>query len=413
MFAAAVLFFVARGRGFYGKYDYFCSTIHKTTKKRHYNMRKLINIALAVLLVAAMAACTGRGAKLTADDGTPDTTITHAKLLKISHADGYTVVEVENPWKPGTLLHRYVLVPSGWKLPGNLPQGTVVRTPVKCALVYSEVHTSALKDLGAFGAVKGVTDAQYFTDPDVISGIKSGSIADCGPSTTPSVERVMELKPGAILLSPFQGTNYGHIAKTDIPLIECADYMEATPLGRAEWIKLLGELTGRRREADSIFNSVAAAYEDCRKAVAASKEPRPTVLTETVTSGVWYVPGGQSYMARILADAGASYPWAGDKSAGSLSLDFGQVLAKAQNADFWLIKTFDIHSYADLQKQYALNANFKAFKQHKVMVCDTGNNRFYQEFPFHPDRLLRDLASIFHPNLGITSDAGYFKPLAQ
>lgn len=375
-------------------------------------MHRLINITLTALTVILLTACGGRG-NGKQDQGTPDTTIHHATLLKISHAEKYTVVEIENPWKEGKVLHRYVLVPSDGELPGNLPQGTVVRTPVKSALVYSEVHTSVMGELGAGNAVKGVTDAQYFTDQTIAQGIKSGKIADCGSSMAPSVEHVLAMKPDAILLSPFQDANYGQIAKINIPIIECADYMESTPLGRAEWIKLIGELTGQRHRADSIFASVVTAYEKCRAAVAASKSPKPTVITETVVSGVWNVPGGHSYMANMLADAGAAYPWADDNSAGSLALDFSQVLNKAQNADLWLIKTFNIGTYADLKKAYALNSEFTAFKNHKVWVCNTAASPFYREFPFHPDKLLRDLASIFHPETGIKSEAGYYKPLAE
>lgn len=375
-------------------------------------MHKILNTALTVLLVAMMAACghSGTGA---GGDGTTDTTITHATLLKISHTDKYTVVEVANPWKQGQVLHRYVLVPRKNDLPGNLPQGTVVRTPIESALVYSEVHTSVLGELGADKAVKGVTDAQYFTDPAIVQSIKSGKIADCGSSMTPSVEQVLAMKPDAILLSPFQDANYGQVAKMDIPIIECADYMESTPLGRAEWIKFFGELTDQRQRADSIFASVKAAYESCRKAVAEAKTPKPTVITENVVSGVWNVPGGRSYMACVLEDAGAGYPWADDKSAGSLALDFSQVLNKAQNADIWLIKTFNIATYADLKNEYALNAEFAAFKNHKVWACNTAATPFYREFPFHPEKLLRDLASIFHPETGIKSEPGYYKPLAQ
>ncbi len=376
-------------------------------------MNKAFRLVLLALTVAITTACGHTASNDSGKEGTPDTTIHHATLLKISHAEKYTVVEIENPWKQGKVLHRYVLVPSDVVLPGDLPQGTVVRTPVKSALVYSEVHTSAMDELGAGQTVKGVTDAQYFTDQAIAQGIKSGKIADCGSSMAPSVEHVLAMKPDAILLSPFQDANYGQIAKINIPIIECADYMESTPLGRAEWFKLIGELTGQRHRADSIFDSVVAAYEKCRATVAASKAPKPTVITETVVSGVWNVPGGRSYMAHMLTDAGAAYPWADDNSAGSLALDFSQVLNKAQNADLWLIKTFNIGTYADLKKAYALNAEFAAFKNHKVWVCNTAASPFYREFPFHPDKLLRDLASIFHPETGITSEAGYYKPLAE
>ena len=271
-----------------------------------------------------------------------DSLITHARLLSIEPDEGYTLVTIKNPWKDG-ILHRYVLVPADSAMPAQVPEGTVVRTPLRQALVYSSVHTSIMKELGMFKSVRGVCDSQFFTDPDVLKGVKDGFIADCGSSMTPTVEKVIEMQPDGILLSPYQDATYGQITKLDIPIIECADYMEYTPLGRAEWVKFYGLLLGREQQAAGIFDQVVQSY-NAIKQHAAQAARRPMVLTEMVISGVWNVPGGQSYMARILQDAGASYPWADDKSTGSLNLDFNQVLAVAQQADVWLIKSLYIQS---------------------------------------------------------------------
>ena len=131
-----------------------------------------------------------------------------------------------------------------------------------------------------------------------------------------------------------------------------------------------------------------------------------------VISGVWNVPCGQSYMARLIQDAGGIHPWADDKSMGSLNLDFNQVLAVAQQADVWLIKSFYIHNYADLKGAYALNDQFRAFKERKVYICDTNESRLFEQFPFHPDRLLQDYFAIFHPELPTASKTPrYFHPL--
>lgn len=338
-----------------------------------------------------------------------DSLITEARLLTIEPADGYTLVTINNPWKDG-ILHRYVLVPADSAMPAQVPEGTVVRTPLRRALVYSSVHTSIMKELGMFASVRGVCDSQFFTDPDVATGIKDGAIADCGSSMTPTVEKVIEMQPDGILLSPYQDATYGQITKLNIPIIECADYMEYTPLGRAEWVKFYGLLLGREQEAEAIFNQVAQSY-NAIKQHAAQATRRPMVLTEMVISGVWNVPGGQSYMARILQDAGATYPWAGDKSTGSLNLDFNQVLAVAQQADVWLIKSFYIHTYDDLKASYALNDQFRAFKERKVYVCDTNATRLFEQFPFHPDRLLKEYYNIFHPDENNRQETIYFHPL--
>ncbi len=354
-----------------------------------------IILLCTVMLLCSSCFRSGHNAGNTLD--TQDSVITAAKLLSMQRAADYTLVSVGDPWRGGGL-HRYVLVPRDIDLPKDLPEGTVVRTPVRCALVYSSVHTSLLNELGAIDAVRGVVDSQYFIDSYITEGVASGKIADCGNSMNPTVEKVIDMQPDAIMLSPYQDASYGQIAKLDIPIIECADYLEYDPLGRAEWVKFYGELVGKRAEADSLYDAIVAAYNEVKQA-ASGADSHPTVVTEMVISGVWNVPGGQSYMARILHDAGGNYLWADDKNTGSLALDFNQVLAVAQDADYWFIKWTNINSLKDLQGAYDLNKEMAAFQKGHVYVCDTDKTRFFDRIPFHPEALLREFAAILHPEL--------------
>ena len=355
-----------------------------------------ITLALTVVLLLTSCFRSGHQNGTTALDA-KDSVITAARLLSMERTPQYTVVTVGDPWKGG-VLHCYVLVPRDSMIPEDLPDGTLVRTPVDRALVYSSVHTSLFNELGCLDAVRGVVDSQYFIDSVLVAGVKAGTIADCGNSMNPTVEKVIDMNPDAILLSPYQDASYGQIAKLDIPIIECADYLEYDPLGRAEWVKFYGELVGERERADSLYHAVVTAYNDVKK-VAAGAASRPTVVTEMVISGVWSVPGGQSYMARILHDAGGNYLWADDDNTGSLSLDFNQVLAVAQDADYWFIKWTNINKLSDLQGAYELNKEMAAFKNKRVYVCDTDKTRFFERIPFHPEVLLREFAAILHPEL--------------
>jgi len=359
------------------------------------NKRYLLTLLL--FLTLTMTACLRGGHGTASVLDRQDSVITVARLLTMERNGRYTLVTVGNPWKGG-VLHRYVLVPRDSVLPADLPDGTVVRTPVTNALVYSSVHTSLLRELGALGAVRGVVDSQYFIDPDIAAGLQAGTIADCGNSMNPTVERVINMQPDAILLSPYQDASYGQIASLDIPIIECADYLEYDPLGRAEWVKFYGELVGKRDQADSLYHAVVTAYNDM-KATAAGAHTRPTVVTEMVINGVWNLPGGQSYMARIINDAGGHYLWSDDKNTGSLALDFNQVLAVAHDADYWFIKWTNINSLKDLQGAYDLNREMAAFQHKRVYVCDTDKTRFFERIPFHPEVLLREFAAIMHPEL--------------
>lgn len=402
-------------------------------------MRFFANIAIGLLAALVLGAC-GRSESAGNAAGGMD----EARGVTITRCDGYTLVEIANPWRKGEVLHTYVLVPryadaarnsketgeaSGstrhdddgsaslkgseeQPLPEGLPDGTVVRVPIERAVVYSSVHAGVMKELGSFSAVRGVCDAQYYTMPEVQSGIADGSIADCGNSLSPTIERLVALKPDAIILSPFQNAGYGVLTNLGVPIIECADYMEHTPLGRAEWIKLFGELLGCREKADSIFQATAREY-SALTALTATVEKRPKVISEMITSGVWFVPGGDSYMAHLFTDAGASYPWSDDTNSGSLSLDFSQVLARAQDADFWLIKPDRRLSYSDFEAINPLNVKFKAFGCRGVYQCVTSETSLFTDFPFHPQVLLRDFVKIFHPELLPDYQLRYYQPLSN
>ena len=354
-------------------------------------MRHYSRLFFVVVVLLALSACTSA---VKVNDRQDDR---QAQLLTMEQGNGFTLVTVANPWKGG-VLHRYVLVPRDAELPHDLPEGTIVRTPVKRALVYSSVHTSLLRELGAIDAVRGIVDRQYFVDSLLLADVDAGQVADCGNSMNPTVEKVIDMQPDAILLSPYQDASYGQITQLDIPIIECADYLEYDPLGRAEWMKFYGLLVGQRERADSLYDAVVNAYDEVKQ-VAAKAASRPTVVTEMVISGVWSVPGGQSYMARIIRDAGGDYLWADDDNTGSLSLDFNQVLARAQQADYWFLKWTNINSLKDLQGAYELNKEMEAFKNKRVYVCDTEKSRFFDRVPFHPDLLLREFAAIMHPEL--------------
>ena len=373
-------------------------------------MKHLLKIFFCfAVAVAAMACGNSRNA---ANGAETDSVITEAKGIAITRCDGYTVVRIANPWQEGQLLQTYVLVPRGKDMPESVPEGTVVRVPLERAVVYSSVHAGVMKELGCFDAVRGVCDAQYYTMPEVRQGLADGSIADIGNSLSPTIERLVAMKPDAIILSPFQNAGYGVLTNLGVPIIECADYMEHSPMGRAEWIKLFGELLCKCELADSIYLATAERYSKLCE-LTANVQKRPKVISETVTSGVWYVPGGDSYMAHLFNDAGAFYPWSDNSSAGSLSLDFSQVLDTAQDADYWLIKPGSTLSYSDFEAQNPLNAKFRAFSERHIFQCNTAETSLFTDFPFHPDVLLSDFVAIFHPELLPGYSTKYYKPLIE
>ena len=362
-----------------------------------------------------LVACGGRGKAVLASDGGDTLELRHAENLTVVQYPDYTVATLRNPWDTLRTLHTYVLVSRDKPLPGQLPQGTVVRTPLSRALVYSSVHCSLLGELGAADAIGGVCDLAYIHLPFIRRAHEAGKLADCGSGNNPDVERIIELHPDAILLSPYQDNNgYGRIEELGIPIVECADYLETSALGRAEWMRFYGLLFGVERQADSLFAAVEANYRRLKHRAQLSSTSL-SVLSDTKYGPVWYVSGGRSPMGRLYADACGRYVFADEPTSGALALSFESVLDRAGDADVWLIKynRDRDQTYADLRAEYAGYAEFKAFKQRNIYGCNAARVSFFEETPFRPDFLLADLIQIFHPDVKDLGGLRYFCKLEE
>lgn len=374
-------------------------------------MKHINNLSISALAVlCSLASCKGSG---TASSSGPDAdTIAvryAANLEMLDHGD-FTEVKVRNPWDTAAALATYLLVEAEAPLPDQLPAGTVIRTPVSNALVYSTVHTSLIESLGAIDAIGGVCNGQYINSKEIRSRIASGRVADCGNSMTPDIERILMLRPQAILLSPFENNDrYGRVAELGIPIVECADYMETSPLGRAEWVKFYGRLLGCTAEADSMFALTERRYTALRDS-AAGVSVRPSVIIDRRYGQVWNVPGGASTMAAFIRDAGGNNPFDSYVQSGSVAIAPEQVLATAHDAPVWLIRYNQLNekSLSELAVDAPENSRFEAFRTGNVYGCNTRYVDFYEEVPFHPDYLLADMISLIHPELGITPERRYY-----
>ena len=406
---------------------------------------------LWALLALAITSC--QGGKTGAGDGDGGDTVKmkYAQLLTIvkhggeyaEHDGEYAEVTIANPWKEGTQLHRYILVPKGEE--GNKTVARLamqrsagarcvtdtVRTPVENSAVFTSPHCQLLYELGCGQAIRGVCDLDYINIPDVKKRAasagnhgSSSAIVDCGSSMAPDIERIIALKPEAILVSPFENSGgYGKLDKLHIPLIEVADYMETSPLGRAEWMKFYGmlfeksdakdsktEISSSKAEissskagifqskADSLFAKIEKEYQNLK--AAARKLPAGlSVLTERKTGSVWYVPGGQSTIGILLKDANARYIFSEDQHSGSLAMSPEQILAKAKNIDVWAFKYFGGKplSRSQLLQEYAGYKSLAAFGSSRIYQVDTSREPYFEITSFHPEVLLREFILLSHP----------------
>ena len=382
----------------------------------------MYKILLALAFIGnLLIGCTIASINRTSDGG--DTIALHyAQQLSLIQNKGYVQATLANPWKEGAVLHSYVLVPKG-RVGDSLLQhdaqlqameATVVRTPIAHAVVFTTSHCALLYDLHAQQALSGVCDLAYINLPGVQRRAKlppkdTAAVVDCGSSMQPDVERIMQLHPEVLLVSPFeQSGGFGKLATLNIPIIETTDYMETSALGRAEWMKFYGLLFGRAQQANALFAQVDSNYHALMAKAQQTRE-KVSAFTERKMGSVWYVPGGRSTIAQLLRDARVTYPFADDTHSGSLALSFETVLNEAGNSDIWLIK-YNHHpnTRQALLAEEAGYAQFKAFQRGKVFGCDCAAVPYYEEVDFHPDRLLNDILQIAHPTLNGLAPLRYY-----
>lgn len=383
---------------------------------------------MAILMISSLGLLSCQDGKTAAgmEEGGDTLQMKYAQLLTIvSHDEqGYTEVKVHNPWKEGTELHRYILVPKGKegdatmaKLAGQAHgegkaaatlgvKTDTVRTPLESNLVFTAPHCQLLTELGCQNAITGVCDKDYINIPDIKSRAQADAkvahpIMDCGSSMQPDIERIIALHPEALLISPFENNGgYGKLDKLRIPIIETADYMETSPLGRAEWIKLYGLLLSSSK-ADSLFSAIEKEYLQL-KAEAAKLPLGLSILTERKTGNVWYVPGGKSTMGILLRDAHAKYIFADDQHSGSLSMSPEQIIAKGNQIDAWTLKYFGGNALTknELLAEYQGYQALKAFQTGTVYETDTSCEPYFELTSFHPEILLREFIILSHPEAG-------------
>lgn len=446
-------------------------------------MKKLYILLCGATAALLMAACQG-GKTAAADAEAGDTLeMKYAKLLTIvKHGDGeessdaaedidyqYAEAIIANPWKAGTLLHRYILIPKGkegdetvarlalQRTSGMGCTTDTVRTPVERSAVFIAPHCQLMYELGCQQAIRGVCDLNYINIPDVRKRAASAgkasagnasagnassekasaqnSIVDCGSSMAPDIERIIALKPEAILVSPFENSGgYGKLDKLHIPIIEAADYMESSPLGRAEWMKFYGMLFGKDKNisttaagkaseaavgkaseaaagkaseatlpascelrADSLFAKIEKEY--LKLKAEAGKLPKGlSILTERKTGNVWYVPGGQSTIGILLKDANARYIFSDDKHSGSLPMSPEQILAKGSQVDVWAFKYFGGAPLSQVQllQEYDGYKALAAFSRGNIYQVDTSMVPYFELTSFHSELLLREFIILAH-----------------
>lgn len=366
-------------------------------------MRRLLSYLILSLILVQFVSC-GCGGQQVASSDVDTLELRHAQYLRLIEHPGYTEVQIGNPWKEGKLLQKF-----------NIPDSNATSSYQHIA-IFTTTHANLLEELCAIDAIAGICETEYVANSHLKRALNEGLIQDLGSAMTPDRERIIALNPDLILLSPYENAStYGNLESLGIPIIQCADYMETSALGRAEWMRLYGRLVGKAHVADSLFEAIEAEYDSLLTLTDSLEwECRPTVLFDTMIGSAWYVPGGRSTMAQLVSDAGGRYLFADNVKSGSVPLAFETVLDCGGQADYWLIRYNNSRqrmTLTDLGNIYQPYTLFKAYSKGEVYGCNSAELIFYEQTPFHPERLLRDYMYILHPSLLPDYTLRYFHQL--
>jgi iron complex transport system substrate-binding protein len=363
-------------------------------------------ISSILILIFLISSCDSLPRK-NASNNTPTSksVVQYASGFQLYQDKGQSRIVVFDPWQKGKVMAQFILVK------GKAAKGQI-HVPLNEVAVFSATQLNALERLGVLDRVTGISEATYVKNKRVRSRLKQHKITELAAGGNYFVEKILAHPPRAIFFSPYQSSQSLPVSLSGILAVPYLDFMESSPLGRAEWIKFTAAFFGKERKADSLFRDIEQQYAALKKRALKSQN-RPTVFSDKYFNGQWYLPGGKSYVAQLFKDAGADYIWKKNPDKASFPLDFETVFAKAQQADFWrIVGTFGSSaSYQTLASENQLYTHFKAFQQHHILYCDPEATAYFEKSPLEPQFMLADFIKAFHPELLPDYKPHYYKIL--
>ena len=360
------------------------------------------NLSLYILFfIYIFFSCTPKTPKTVEAQTTDSLKLSYAEGFSIRYFPHYKEVIVYSPWVKGTVYARYYLVKDAQtKTPAN---GVKVQIPLQTLAATSVTHFEFLSLLGELQSVTGVCSPTIIYNKEINQRVGARQIADLGDAFNINVEKTLQLKPGAVMMSGYnQNDPYAQrVSQAGIPVLFNNEWMETSLLARAEWIKFVAAFYDKEKQAESIFAGVDIRYNEIKNKAATIKS-KPNIMAGSNFRGTWYMPGGRSFMGRLFADAGAQYFYANDTTSGSLPLNVETVLKNFSQTDLWLNCNFN--SIADLVEADSKHAFFNPVKTAEVynfnkrLLPSTAND-FWESAVARPDLLLSDVISILHPEL--------------
>ena len=329
------------------------------------------------------------------------------KILGAKNAQS-TLIQVSNPWQGAKNVTMSYFISRNGELPPTGFTGPTIPAGAQHIVCMSSSYIAMLDALGQVDRIVAVSGINYIANPYILA--HRDSIKDMGPEI--NYELLLGLKPDVVLL---YGIGDAQTAVTDklkelaIPYMYVGEYLEESPLGKAEWLVALSELTDSRDKGIEVFSEIPKRYQ-ALKDLTASVEQRPTVMFNTPWNDSWVMPSTQSYMVQLVTDAGADYIYKENTSNSSAPIGLETAYGLIQKADYWI----NVGTASTLDELKNMNPKFadaksvrdKTVYNNNLRITATGGNDYWESAVVRPDVVLRDLIHIFHPEL--ISDSTYY-----
>lgn len=342
----------------------------------------------------------------------------YATRFDVQKEENYTLLKVNNPWQNSRgLSYTYVLGEDENLLPDSLSVFPFICTPVKRVIAMSTTHVAMIGSLGELGTIVGASGLNYIYNPEIRERCDSGLISEVGYGQALNYEMLVDLQADVVFLYGVEGnvaTTARKLEELGIQAVFCAEYLEPDPLGKAEWIRFFSHFYGLEMEADRFFDSVDYSYR-ILKELCLEVEEKPEVMSGLPWKDSWYVPGGKSFAARLIADAGGNYMWRDNPSSEALPLDLESVFSRAVSADIWInpgvaSSIDELIAFDGRFGELAVLKNGDIYNNN-ARLSEGGGNDYWESATVRPDLILADLILAFHPELLRDHSMFYYKKL--
>ncbi len=372
------------------------------TGKSIYALRSILIIALFTI-----SGC-GKSYKKGADNlRNSEDKIIRAERFTLEKKKEWTEVKIINPWQGATNVNQiYYLIKRGSELPEGLDSEAVIFVPLRKIICMSTTHIAMISALGEEKSIVGVSGTNFIYSPALKENVDKKLVVDVGYEANLNKELILKISPDLIMIYGIGSESAGYVGKLKelgSKVIINADYLETDPLSRAEWIKLFGALYCKENLADSIFKSEVYEYTKLKSFVDQSTRNKPKVLLGLPFKDTWYISPGNSFISKLISDAGGDYLWTDTESSVSMPYGIENVYLRGMKADFWL-NIGSVSSRNEISNVDQRLDDLPSFKNDNLYnnnkrISAKGGNDYWESGSLYPHLILKDIATILHPEL--------------